>query len=472
MACKQKLSNYISCLTLFLLLMWTSEIFGSSSGRNSVYNVIQAGRNQNQTRFASKNGSTKLDYSSCSKCKKDNNFSPTTVPPKVDKQQQQQRTVANEISAAGGISPSKLAPNVKTKHQKNVLHKPHCSDCRKETIINLSDTDMQKLRIDDIKAQILNRLRMKDPPKVAISKKMVPTPIMQWNVPYNTADVSEKNLDDYFAKTEQMIIMSEIIEYPFCPTITSDPAGCFSFNVNENLLDKEINSAELWVFKLRDERDKHNQTYLVTDFVRDNQSIVKRTNTVAIRDTSLKDGWLKFDLTTTVQRWIQKPNTSAHMLEISCKTCAMDKDKVPVSSDPGERPFIVINFNHEGDKKRNRRGINCEENTKTCCMESLYVNFTEIQWNDWIFQPEGYFANYCKGSCNGEITLSTDKHATVIQRYIEANRNKLSPSKLADLELCCTSTRTSHLQILYLDNSTNVRMELIPNMVVEACGCN
>ncbi|GAB6032233.1 hypothetical protein CHUAL_010873 [Chamberlinius hualienensis] len=536
MACEQKISNWISCLVLFLLLTWTSEILGASRAHNSV-NSLEVVRNQSLLASKSvvcycppRDGSSKFsNFQSpmCNNCKKD--LSITTVTSTIATttsfvgEMKRLRTVNNGL--LGGGSQPRLTINSKDKyhpnkhpqrpfcngckketttnnltdgeikpqktdeengilrgdrqskdkfHQSNTPPQPLCSSCIKEATNtnNLTDDQLQKLRIDEIKLQILTKLRMKDRPKVTISRNMVPTPIMHWDVPYKYSDFAEKNLDDYYAKTEQMIIMSEITEHPFCPTSTSDPAGCFSFVLNNDLMDKEINSAELWVFKLRDERDRHNQTYIVTDFVRDNQSVVKRTNTVAIRDTSLKDGWLKFDLTTTVRRWILKPNSSVQMLEVSCKTCAMDKDKVPVSSDPGERPFIVINFNHEDDKKRYRRGLLCEESTVSCCMESLYVNFTDINWNDWILQPEGYYANYCRGSCIEEITMGVYKHTSVIQIFLLKNRNNLSPRRLADLAPCCTSTRTSHLQILYIDASKNVRMELIPNMAVESCGCN
>lgn len=60
--------------------------------------------------------------------------------------------------------------------------------------------------------------------------------------------------------------------------------------------------------------------------------------------------------------------------------------------------FINMEFN-ERQVARKKRSIDCEAGSKTpiCCREHFYVNFTHIGWDNWILQPSGYSANYCKG---------------------------------------------------------------------------
>ncbi len=65
---------------------------------------------------------------------------------------------------------------------------------------------------------------------------------------------------------------------------------------------------------------------------------------------------------------------------------------------------------------RMKRSVDCNGNSSACCRESFHVNFTTIGkeledlkvshlhlfclligWDNWILQPIGYYANYCKG---------------------------------------------------------------------------
>lgn len=49
--------------------------------------------------------------------------------------------------------------------------------------------------------------------------------------------------------------------------------------------------------------------------------------------------------------------------------------------------------------QRSKRSVDCDAggNSSSCCRESFYVNFTHIGWDNWIIQPAGYYANFCKG---------------------------------------------------------------------------
>lgn len=49
---------------------------------------------------------------------------------------------------------------------------------------------------------------------------------------------------------------------------------------------------------------------------------------------------------------------------------------------------------------RKKRSVDCDAagNSSSCCRESFYVNFTTIGWDNWILQPPGYHASFCKGN--------------------------------------------------------------------------
>ena len=136
-------------------------------------------------------------------------------------------------------------------------------------------------------------------------------------------------------------------------------------------------------------------------------------------------------------------------LSLKCHGCI-------VARGGDKRPFIVINVESEV-KRRPRRAIECHPKMRQCCRESLYVNFTEIHWNDWIVEPKGYDANYCRGTCHG-LSVPIYGYVTVIQR--------VKPSK----KICCSPKSFTPLTILYRDD--NIYKKVLPGMSVEECGCS
>lgn len=124
-----------------------------------------------------------------------------------------------------------------------------------------------------------------------------------------------------------------------------------------------------------------------------------------------------------------------------------------------KRPFLVINVQNEA-KKRNRRVIGCQPSNGDCCRESLFVNFTEIGWNDWIVEPKGYHVNYCRGQCNS-LSIPTHGYITVVQ-------------KLIDKKVCCSPKSYTAITILYRDEKVhnNMYKKVLPNMSVDECACS
>jgi len=161
-------------------------------------------------------------------------------------------------------------------------------------------------------------------------------------------------------------------------------------------------------------------------------------------------GWLGLD-SAKAKDWIEQLDPRSEdvdlFLSLRCHGCV-------VARKGDKRPFLVVNVESE-IKKRKRRVVKCHSKMKGCCRESLYVNFTEIGWDDWVVQPRGYDANYCRGSCYSSVPIYG--YVTVIQ-------------KVLDKKPCCSPKSFSSLTILYQDD--NIYKKMLPDMTVEDCACS
>lgn len=128
---------------------------------------------------------------------------------------------------------------------------------------------------------------------------------------------------------------------------------------------------------------------------------------------------MKINILWAVKNWLEYKETS-HVLNVACKTCGMNANLSPISSEAALKPFLVIYTYSQPRKlfpRRVKRNINCVPGINSCCREKLYVSFKEIGWDDWILSPAGYNAYFCRGSCEvaASVTLSGSHHNAVMQ---------------------------------------------------------
>ena len=59
--------------------------------------------------------------------------------------------------------------------------------------------------------------------------------------------------------------------------------------------------------------------------------------------------------------------------------------------------------------------IHPDHNPKSCQIQTLYVSFKDLKWQDWIIAPDGYGAFYCSGECNFPLNahMNATNHAIV-----------------------------------------------------------
>ncbi|KAI1897738.1 hypothetical protein AGOR_G00086370 [Albula goreensis] len=139
---------------------------------------------------------------------------------------------------------------------------------------------------------------------------------------------------------------------------------------------------------------------------------------------------------------------------------------------PQARPLLVT-FGHDGKghvlhRRREKRQARTKQRKKqraNCRRHSLYVDFSDVGWNEWIVAPPGYHAFYCHGECPFPLAdhLNSTNHA-IVQNLVNSVNTNIPRA-------CCVPTQLSPISLLYLDEYEKVILKNYQDMVVEGCGC-
>lgn len=217
----------------------------------------------------------------------------------------------------------------------------------------------------------------------------------------------------------------------------------------------------------------------------------------SVNTTVSQDGWITLDVREALQHWANNPKENRGLFlavrNADCKGRMIRPDDigiVGVSGVPDKQPFMV-GFLKSSDvlKTATRRkrdvtrkrfeltSLKMSKNpfksstgrrrAKACGKQSLYVNFKDLRWQDWIIAPEGYDAYYCNGECNFPHNTHTNatNHA-IIQTLVHL----MKPDKVP--KPCCAPTKLSPISVLYFLDDSNVVLKKYQNMVVNSCGCH
>ncbi|KAH9507007.1 hypothetical protein DERF_011710 [Dermatophagoides farinae] len=224
------------------------------------------------------------------------------------------------------------------------------------------------------------------------------------------------------------------------------------------------------------------------------------------RLNSLRHGWIKLNLTQSIRDWfemaqqqqqqqpqIQGDNESASIsgdhlnkltLLIDCAGCndllgidlgnmttlmvrqSQQQRKQQQQQQQQQYGGNILTTKIRSKRRHRRHAYNCDDGIRQCCKQSLYVNFEELGWNDWIIYPRGYHANYCMGEC---IQLRTPDmlayfHSHVLEEYRIKN-------PYASITPCCAPTKLSSISLIYFDQNHHIIKADLPKMVVNECGC-
>jgi bone morphogenetic protein 2/4 len=142
---------------------------------------------------------------------------------------------------------------------------------------------------------------------------------------------------------------------------------------------------------------------------------------------------------------------------------------------PQARPLLVT-YGHDGrgdavlhrrDKRQAapRKQRRKHQHKASCRRHALYVDFSDVGWNEWIVAPPGYHAFYCQGECPFPLAdhLNSTNHA-IVQTLVNSVNTNIPKA-------CCVPTELSAISMLYLDEHDKVVLKNYQEMVVEGCGC-
>ncbi|XP_062406614.1 bone morphogenetic protein 2-like [Sardina pilchardus] len=101
----------------------------------------------------------------------------------------------------------------------------------------------------------------------------------------------------------------------------------------------------------------------------------------------------------------------------------------------------------------------------SCRRHPLYVDFSDVGWNEWIVAPPGYHAFFCHGECPFPLAehLNSTNHA-IVQTLVNSVNGHIPRA-------CCVPSQLSPISLLYLDEYEKVILKNYQDMVVEGCGC-
>lgn len=137
-----------------------------------------------------------------------------------------------------------------------------------------------------------------------------------------------------------------------------------------------------------------------------------------------------------------------------------------------EMPFLVLETESAPNSKRSRRrALECSPRVKHCCKQRFYISFKDLDWDDWIIAPRGYYANYCRGSCGGpHRTPDTflNYHTHVLEEYRRTPEGQVN---LSGITPCCAPTKFAPMSLIYFGPDLNIIKRDLPKMIVEECGC-
>ncbi|KAL4630376.1 bone morphogenetic protein 4-like [Arapaima gigas] len=263
----------------------------------------------------------------------------------------------------------------------------------------------------------------------------------------------------------------------------------FLFNLSSIPSEELLSSAELRLYRRHvagaewhaEGQQRHRiNIYEVLKQVRPGQLITRLLDTRLVHHNT--SGWESFDVSTAVLRWTRErlPNLGLAVEVQHLDPGASRQDRhVRLSrslhAEPGEdwdqiRPLLVT-FGHDGRgqslTRRSRRSPKPRgrKRGRHCRRHALYVDFSDVGWNDWIVAPPGYHAFYCQGECPFPLAdhLNSTNHA-IVQTLVNSVNSSVPKA-------CCVPTELSAISMLYLDEHDKVVLKNYQEMVVEGCGC-
>lgn len=306
---------------------------------------------------------------------------------------------------------------------------------------------------------------------------------------------------DLKAIDQSDVIMTFAAHNHHVPGVRHERGKRLWFDVSEVPPQEHIIGAELRLYRSADVKGRKNHgshTITVYRVLKTENGTRELQYVDAINMTTNQEGWLTLNVTGALDHWVNNPDEnrglylSVHPADrLVHEVRPEDIGIVEFRGDPDKQPFMVGYFKSSGIReskvrqKRDARRKKKSESTnwdyktnpytdpgatfysRTCRIQTLYVSFRDLQWQDWIIAPDGYDAYYCSGECNFPLNahMNATNHA-IVQTLVHL----LNPGKVP--KPCCAPTKLSAISVLYFLDESNVILKKYKNMVVKSCGCH
>ncbi|XP_030377767.1 protein 60A [Scaptodrosophila lebanonensis] len=325
-------------------------------------------------------------------------------------------------------------------------------------------------------------------------------------------DVDEMNEDNFITDLDKRAIDESDIIMTFLnkrnhnvDEMRHEHGARLWFDVSNVPIDNYLMMAELRIYQNSNEGKwlTTNKAFTITVYsirsVSLGQNKLELEPLSSVNTTGDYVGWLEMNTTEGLSEWLQNSKENhgiyigAHAVnkperEVKLDDIGLIHRKVNV--DDEYQPFMIgffrgpelIKATTHSSHRRTKRSTSRKkkksesvnplldspiENTRSCQMQTLYIDFRDLGWHDWIIAPDGYGAFYCSGECNFPLNahMNATNHA-IVQTLVHL----LEPKKVP--KPCCAPTRLGALPVLYHLNDENVNLKKYRNMIVKSCGCH
>ncbi|XP_056467464.1 transforming growth factor, beta 1a [Gadus chalcogrammus] len=351
---------------------------------------------------------------------------------------------------------------------------------------------VKKKRIEAIRGQILSKLRLPKEPVAEQAGEGVAIPAALLSLYNSTEEMLREELDapqpvsvqqeeeEYFAKELHKFTMKHVEH----STKQNLP---MAFNMSEMRRSiggyQLLTSAELRLQIKNPGIENEQRVELYEGLGAGARYLASRFLT-----NQFKDKWLTFDITETLQKWLQSDAVEeGFQLRLFCECGNSSIDSTfsfrvsGTEKNRGDKeilqnnlpkPYILAmsipkNSSSQGGSRKKRSteagGGSCTDQTESCCVRKLYIDFRkDLGWK-WIHNPKGYHANYCMGSCT-YIWNAENKYSQILALYKHHNPG-------ASAQPCCVPQVLDPLPILYYVGRQH-KVEQLSNMIVKSCKCS
>ncbi|KAL1139437.1 hypothetical protein AAG570_006421 [Ranatra chinensis] len=249
------------------------------------------------------------------------------------------------------------------------------------------------------------------------------------------------------------------------------------FNVSSLPKEEKVTGAELRITVGNSEDGSGgNQRVLVHDIVRPGVRGLKgpMLRLLDTQEVSAGQRWLGLDVMPAAERWAQEPEHNHGLL------VQVVGEKPATHSEEDEAEPVLLLFADDGRNRaptleemlsRKKRAPPSKKHRRkewrdNCKRHPLYVDFSDVGWNNWIVAPPGYDAYYCHGDCPFPLAdhLNATNHA-IVQTIVHS----MNPGAVP--KACCVPTQLTAISMLYVDEGDKVVLKNYQEMSVAGCGC-